>query len=102
MIDTLPLSNFCLSVQLTTFDVDVRLNVFEGNIRLLGGLLSAHLLASDERLGPLLMPGGYAGGLLDLAHSLGLRLLPAFFVSPTGGCAQHAGLLIGCPAREPG
>lgn len=67
-----------------SFDVDVRVNVFEANIRLLGGLLSAHLLASDQRLGRILMPGGYAGGLLDLAHSLGLRLLPAFLASSTG------------------
>jgi mannosidase alpha-like ER degradation enhancer 1 len=30
-----------------SFDIDLRVNVFETNIRLLGGLLSAHLLASD-------------------------------------------------------
>ncbi len=36
-----------------TADVDV--SVFESNIRLLGGLLSAHLLASDPALG--LYPG---------------------------------------------
>lgn len=67
-----------------SFDVDVQVNVFEANIRLLGGLLSAHLLASDARLGRILMPGGYDGGLLDLAYSLALRLLPAFLESPTG------------------
>ena len=67
-----------------SFDVDVRVNVFEANIRLLGGLLSAHLLASDARLGSRLMPDGYDGGLLDLAYSLALRLLPAFLESPTG------------------
>ncbi|CAN0447301.1 unnamed protein product, partial [Scytosiphon promiscuus] len=32
-------------------DVDVDVSVFETNIRLLGGLLSAHLLASDPDLG---------------------------------------------------
>ena len=32
-----------------SFDVDVQVNVFEANIRLLGGLLSAHLLATDPR-----------------------------------------------------
>lgn len=32
------------------FDVDVRVNVFEANIRLLGGLLSAHVMASDPSL----------------------------------------------------
>jgi len=35
-----------------SFDVDVQVNVFEANIRLLGGLLSAHLLATDARSGP--------------------------------------------------
>jgi mannosidase alpha-like ER degradation enhancer 1 len=67
-----------------SFDVDVQVNVFEANIRLLGGLLSAHLLAIDPKLGHRLMPGGYEGGLLDLAYSLALRLLPAFLESPTG------------------
>lgn len=32
-------------------DVDVDVSVFEANIRLLGGLLSAHLLATDPSLG---------------------------------------------------
>ena len=64
------------------FDLDVRANAFEMNIRLLGGLLSAHLLAEDPTLG--LMSGGYTGGLLGLALQLGERLLPAFTASPTG------------------
>ena len=67
-----------------SFDLDVRVNVFEANIRLLGGLLSAHMLAESPALGPRLMPGGYCGGLLDLAEDLGRRLLPAFAASPTG------------------
>jgi mannosidase alpha-like ER degradation enhancer 1 len=37
-----------------SFNQDVRVNVFETNIRLLGGLLSAHVLASDSRMA--LMP----------------------------------------------
>jgi len=64
-----------------SFDQDVRVNIFEANIRLLGGLLSAHLLASDDRLS--LMPD-YEGGLLPLAEDLARRLLPAFSASPTG------------------
>jgi mannosidase alpha-like ER degradation enhancer 1 len=67
-----------------SFDLDVRVNVFEANIRLLGGLLSAHMLAQSPTLGPRLMPRGYGGGLLDLAADLGRRLLPAFAASPTG------------------
>lgn len=48
--------------------------VFETNIRILGGLLSAHLLATYP---------GYDGSLLRLAKDLGDRLLPAFR-TPTG------------------
>jgi len=76
------------------FDVDVRVNVFEASIRLLGGLLSAHLLAAAPGTGPALMPEGYDGGLLRLAHDLGRRLLPAFRESPTGAArAAPAGRL---------
>lgn len=41
-------------------EADVDVSVFESNIRLLGGLLSAHLLASDPALGL------YGGGECDL------------------------------------
>eukprot|EP00250_Pteridium_aquilinum_P006108 c16090_g1_i1 orf=265-1992(-) len=64
-----------------SFDVDVRVNLFECNIRLLGGLVSAHLLASESSNE--LMPGGYKNQLLQLADDLGHRLLPAFN-TPTG------------------
>ena len=60
------------------------MNVFEANIRLLGGLLSAHLLASDANLG--LMQKKYSGELLDLAVDLGDRLMVAFTASPTCKC----------------
>ena len=56
--------------------------MFEANIRLLGGLLSAHLLASDSSLGLMRMP--YDGQLLSLATDLGDRLMEAFEASPTG------------------
>eukprot|EP01039_Chlorochromonas_danica_P003603 gene3603-3946_t len=66
------------------FDLDVNVSVFETTIRVLGGLLSAHLLALD----PLLSiygedhqnAGGhsYEGELLQLAVDLADRLLPAF------------------------
>lgn len=64
-----------------SFDVDLKVNVFEANIRLLGGLLSAHLLASDATLG--LMQKKYHGELLSLAVDLGDRLMHAFTASPT-------------------
>ena len=65
-----------------TFDIDLKVNVFEANIRLLGGLLSAHLLASDPQLG--LMQKPYKQQLLTQATDLGNRLLHAFDASLTG------------------
>ena len=55
-------------------------NRFETTIRVLGSLLSAHLLASDPELG--IMPE-YGGALLRLAVDLGNRLMPAF-ATPSG------------------
>ena len=63
-----------------SFDIDISVSVFETNIRVMGGLLSAHVLASDASLR--LMPS-YDGCLLDMALDLGDRLLPAFD-TPTG------------------
>lgn len=71
-----------------SFDVDLKVNVFEANIRLLGGLLSAHLLASDPELG--LMQQPYQEQLLTKATDLGNRLLAAFHASPTGASHMHA------------
>lgn len=53
------------------FDVDANFQVFETNIRMLGGLLSAFHCVGEPRL-------------LDLAVDLGNRLLLAFTKSPTG------------------
>lgn len=53
-----------------SFDHDMMVQVFEVNIRLLGGLLSAYQMDGDPRF-------------LELAEDLGNRLLPAFD-SPTG------------------
>ena len=58
------------------FDVDAHVSVFEMNIRVLGGLLSAHLLASDEATGFKL--DWYNGELLELAKEVGEAFLPAF------------------------
>jgi ER degradation enhancer, mannosidase alpha-like 2 len=52
------------------FNVDAEVQLFEVNIRLMGGLLSAFEISGDKRL-------------LNLARDLGTRLLPAFN-SPTG------------------
>ncbi|KAG6384339.1 hypothetical protein SASPL_155855 [Salvia splendens] len=64
-----------------TFDVDARINLFECNIRVLGGLVSAHILATDST--NRLTKGTYSNQLLVLAEELGRRFLPAFD-TPTG------------------
>ncbi|MFS7912468.1 putative glycoside hydrolase family 47, six-hairpin glycosidase-like superfamily [Helianthus anomalus] len=69
-----------LSVNLS-FDVDARINLFECNIRLLGGLVSAHILATDST--NRFIQGTYNNQLLVLAQDLGQRFLPAFN-TPTG------------------
>ena len=54
-------------------------------VRVLGALLSAHLLIVDpEKPFGELDPGRYDGELLGLAHDLASRLLPAFEESGTG------------------
>lgn len=54
-----------LIVERLSFDRDEPVQVFEVTIRLLGGLLSGYQMTGDRRL-------------LDLADTLGTRLLPAF------------------------
>lgn len=63
------------------FDLDQDVQVFEITIRHLGGLLSAYQLTGDRRL-------------LDLAHDLGRRLLPAF-QTPTGLPYRYVNLRTG-------
>ena len=68
-----------------SFDLDVEVSLFETNIRVLGGLLSAHMLASGHIEGARhLTMRGYRGELLRLAADLGERLLSAF----DAGCSQ--------------
>eukprot|EP00124_Ichthyophonus_hoferi_P003209 Ihof_evm2s265 gene=Ihof_evmTU2s265 len=66
------------------FDNDLVVSVFEVSIRVLGGLLSAHILAEEvkkKNWAPNQPP--YTGGLLKHATDLGDRLVVAFS-SPTG------------------
>ncbi|CAI2174560.1 11956_t:CDS:10 [Funneliformis geosporum] len=69
-------------IKYVSFDVNSKVQVFEVNIRALGALLSAHLFATDPRFGFVIE--GYTNELLNLAHDLGKRLLPAFHHSKTG------------------
>ncbi|CAN7991512.1 unnamed protein product [Ixodes pacificus] len=69
-----------LVVRDVTIDHDIVVSVFEANIRMVGGLLSGHILASylQEHHGRL---DWYRGDLLLMAKELGYRLLPAFNTS---------------------
>jgi mannosyl-oligosaccharide alpha-1,2-mannosidase len=69
------------------FDIDDSIQVFETNIRMVGGLLAGWLATKDKRL-------------LDLAHDLGNRLLPAFTKSPTGMPYRFVNLKTGA-AKDP-
>ena len=59
------------------FDANINVSVFETNIRIVGGLLSAHLMA---RRAGVEVPYGWPcqGPLLALAEDVVRRLLPAF------------------------
>ncbi|CAM9400427.1 unnamed protein product, partial [Chrysoparadoxa australica] len=81
-----------------SFSLDRNVSVFETNIRCLGGLLSAHMMAVDPDLG-IYPEGGYDGGLLTLAEDLGKRLLPAF-QTRTGVPYGTVNLLTGVPPKE--
>lgn len=68
-------------VKSVSFNVNTRPQVFEATIRVLGGLLSAHIFASRPNQ-PFRLRW-YKNELLHMAHDLGNRLLPAFS-TPTG------------------
>ncbi|XP_060044860.1 ER degradation-enhancing alpha-mannosidase-like protein 2 isoform X4 [Erinaceus europaeus] len=64
------------------FDIDVNASVFETNIRVVGGLLSAHLLS--KKAGVKVEAGWPCSGpLLRMAEEAARKLLPAF-QTPTG------------------
>lgn len=60
------------------FDNDIIVSVFEINIRMVGGLLSAHLLAEKIATQNGTILNWYNKELLNMAKDLGYRLLPAF------------------------
>lgn len=82
-----------------SFDTDNTVQVFEANIRILGSLLSAHMLIKDPRqLFGDLTPEGYNNDLLHLAHDLAGRLLPAFENTRTGLPFPRVNLRYGVPS----
>ncbi|RYQ91717.1 hypothetical protein Ahy_B09g097721 isoform C [Arachis hypogaea] len=82
----------------TEFQVSNKtVSLFETTIRVLGGLLSAHLIASDYATG--MRVPSYDNQLLNLAEDLGRRLLPAFD-TPTGIPFGSVNLLHGVDKHE--
>ncbi|KAJ6725934.1 ER DEGRADATION-ENHANCING ALPHA-MANNOSIDASE-LIKE PROTEIN 2, partial [Salix purpurea] len=79
------------------FDINKTVSVFETTIRVLGGLLSAHLIASDYATG-MRIPS-YDNQLFDLAEDLARRMLPAFD-TPTGIPFGSVNLLYGVDEQE--
>jgi hypothetical protein len=88
-----------LVIDTVSFDRDVTVSVFESTIRIIGGLISAHLIASPSHLG-VLTADEYNGELLDLAVDLGQRLLPAFD-TPTQIPVHRINLRHGLAANAP-
>lgn len=116
-------ANFRRSVSIvlrryTSFHFDVNVSVFETTIRVLGGLLSAHLMAIDPKLSIYSLNSTesssrqsnnnkntdqieveYSNGLLYLAIDLGDRLLQAFDTD-TGIPIGTVNLMYGIPEGE--
>ncbi|CAG0897965.1 unnamed protein product [Cyprideis torosa] len=66
-----------LVIRDVSFDIDAAVSVFETNIRMIGGLLSGHVMAELVQVKFQRM-NWYRGELLAMAKDLGYRLLPAF------------------------
>uniref|UniRef100_A0A8C7IDR7 alpha-1,2-Mannosidase n=2 Tax=Oncorhynchus TaxID=8016 RepID=A0A8C7IDR7_ONCKI len=87
-----------LVIDTVSFDKDSTVQVFEANIRILGSLISAHILLTDPK-----HPFGnvglvdYDNELLHLAHDLAVRLLPAFENTSTGIPYPRVNLKSGVP-----
>ncbi|XP_020289329.1 ER degradation-enhancing alpha-mannosidase-like protein 2 [Pseudomyrmex gracilis] len=80
------------------FESNINVSVFETNIRVIGGLLSAHLLS--RKAGVKLEPGWPCNGpLLRLAEDMAKRLLAAFD-TPTGMPYGTVNLKYGVPDGE--
>uniref|UniRef100_UPI00359012D9 ER degradation-enhancing alpha-mannosidase-like protein 1 isoform X3 n=1 Tax=Myxine glutinosa TaxID=7769 RepID=UPI00359012D9 len=87
-----------LVVETVSFDQDATVQVFEATIRVMGSLLSAHMLMTEPKqlLGEL-APPGYNGELLQMAHELAMRLMPAFHDSPSNIPYPRVNLRHGVP-----
>ncbi|EDW78253.1 uncharacterized protein Dwil_GK16271 [Drosophila willistoni] len=89
---------FALLTEKMDFNRDINVSVFETNIRIVGGLLSAHLLS--RRAGVTLETGWPCQGpLLRMAEDVARRLLPAFDTN-TGMPYGTVNLRYGVPKGE--
>ncbi|GAA37391.2 ER degradation enhancer mannosidase alpha-like 3 [Clonorchis sinensis] len=70
-----------LVLENVSFDTDVDVSVFETNIRILGGLLGAHISALEIQKANSSRMKWYSDELLQMATDIGDRLLPAFNTS---------------------
>ncbi|KAI9515079.1 ER degradation-enhancing alpha-mannosidase-like protein 1 [Dissostichus eleginoides] len=87
-----------LVIDTVSFDKDSTVQVFEANIRILGSLISSHILLTDPKhpFGKVDYEG-YDNELLHLAHDLAVRLLPAFENTLTGIPYPRVNLKTGVP-----
>ncbi|KAM6468640.1 ER degradation-enhancing alpha-mannosidase-like protein 1 [Liasis olivaceus] len=88
-----------LVIDTVSFDTDSTVQVFEATIRVLGSLLSAHIIITDTRqpFGDMTIKG-YDDELLHMAHDLAVRLLPAFENTKTGIPYPRVNLRTGVPS----
>ncbi|KRX19438.1 ER degradation-enhancing alpha-mannosidase-like protein 1 [Trichinella nelsoni] len=87
-----------LVLEHVNFNKDNTVQVFEANIRVIGALLSAHLIIVDKNalLGDFRI-AGYNDELLSLAHDLANRLMSAFEETNTGIPHPRVNLMHGIP-----
>ncbi|XP_046881272.1 ER degradation-enhancing alpha-mannosidase-like protein 1 isoform X2 [Hypomesus transpacificus] len=87
-----------LVIETVSFDKDSTVQVFEANIRILGSLISSHILLTDSKhpFGNVALKD-YDNELLHLAHDLAVRLLPAFENTGTGIPFPRVNLKNGVP-----
>ncbi|XP_048345877.1 ER degradation-enhancing alpha-mannosidase-like protein 1 [Sphaerodactylus townsendi] len=88
-----------LVIETVSFDTDSTVQVFEATIRVLGSLLSAHIIITDSKqpFGDMTIKG-YDNELLNMAHDLAVRLLPAFENTKTGIPYPRVNLRTGVPS----
>ncbi|OCT85742.1 ER degradation enhancing alpha-mannosidase like protein 1 L homeolog isoform X1 [Xenopus laevis] len=87
-----------LVIDTVSFDKNSTVQVFEATIRILGSLLSAHIILTDTKqpFGNMTL-SDYDNELLHMAHDLAVRLLPAFENTKTGMPYPRVNLKKGVP-----